>query len=81
MTQQFTNIKPVLTGYLERIERLIEEKNGLLEDIRDIKREAKGAGFDMKQLNNMIKLRAMDPDKRREEEELRDIYIAALDLI
>lgn len=70
-----------LKSFLERVERLVEEKAALQEDIKDIKTEAKSAGFDMKAFNEMLRLRKMDAEKRREQEALRDMYMNALDLI
>ena len=75
------NSAKALQGFLERVERLVEEKAALQSDIKDIKAEAKGAGFDMKTFNEMLKLRAMDAEKRQEQEALRDMYMNALDLI
>lgn len=69
-----------LKAFCERIERLKEEVAGLHDDIKDIKAEAKGAGFDLKTLNEMLRLRAMDSDKRQEQEDLRDLYASVLGL-
>lgn len=69
-----------LKTFCERIERLKEEVAGLHDDIKDIKAEAKGAGFDLKTLNEMLRLRAMDSDKRQEQEDLRDLYASVLGL-
>ena len=70
-----------LKGFCERVERLEEEKRGLANDIKDIKTEAKSVGFDVKTMNEMLRLRRMDANKRQEQEALRDTYMAALDLI
>ena len=67
-----------LRGYLDRIERLEEEKKGIADDIKDIYAEAKGVGFDAKILRKVYMLRKMNTDKRREEEELLDLYKAAV---
>lgn len=75
------NAKERLKSFCERVERLEEEKRGLASDIKDIKTEAKSVGFDVKTLNEMLRLRRMDTNKRQEQEELRDTYMAALDLI
>lgn len=75
------NSAKALQGFLERVERLTEEKADLQSDIKDIKAEAKGSGFDMKTFNEMLKLRKMDAEKRQEQEALRDMYMNALDLI
>lgn len=75
------NAKERLKSFCERVERLEEDKRGLASDIKDIKTEAKSVGFDVKTLNEMLRLRRMDTNKRQEQEELRDTYMAALDLI
>lgn len=67
-----------LRAFCERIERLAEEKKAIGEDIREIKAEAKGNGFDGPTLNEMLKLRAMDKAERDEREALRDTYAHAL---
>ncbi|MDX9690549.1 MAG: DUF2312 domain-containing protein [Alphaproteobacteria bacterium] len=67
-----------LKSYLDRIERLTEEKTGIGEDIRDIYAEAKAAGFDTKTMRALIKLRQIDTEKRREQEELLELYKAAV---
>ena len=69
-----------LVQYLERIERLEEEKAGLAEDIRDVYAEAKSAGFETKIMRQIIKLRKMDHQKRQEQEELLDLYKSAIGL-
>lgn len=63
-----------LNKFIDRIERLEEEKKELLDDIREIYVEAKGAGFDTKVMRQIIKLRKMDPADRAENEFLRDEY-------
>lgn len=67
-----------LRSYIERIERLEEEKKGLGADIRDIYAEAKGNGFDPKIMRQIVRLRKMDPADRQEMEALLDVYRAAL---
>ena len=69
-----------LQSFVERIERLEEEKSNLLEDIKDIYTELKATGFDVKTTRKIVKLRAMDAEKRREEEELLDVYKEQLKL-
>lgn len=70
-----------LKSYCERVERLEEEKKGLASDIKDIYAEAKGCGFDAKTIRKLVKLRAMDENKRREEEEILELYKNAIGLI
>ena len=61
-------------SYIERIERLEEEKSNILADIREVYSEAKGQGFDTKVMRQIIRLRKMDPADRSENEFLRDEY-------
>lgn len=70
-----------LLSFLERVERLEEEKKALAEDIKEIYAEAKGVGFDAKVLRKLISLRKMDTEKRREEEELLDLYKSAVGMM
>ena len=69
-----------LKALITRVEKLLEERKSISEDISEVKREAKNQGFDMPTFNAMIKLRAMDAEARREKEELREIYIDSLGL-
>jgi uncharacterized protein (UPF0335 family) len=69
-----------LRSFIERIERLTEEKSALAADIREVFSEAKGNGFDVKIMRLIIKLRAMDSGDRQEQEALLDLYKAALGL-
>ena len=64
--------------YIERIERLEEEKKALSDDIREIYSEAKGTGFDIKVLRHIIRLRKMDTSDRNEMEQIIEIYKSAL---
>jgi uncharacterized protein (UPF0335 family) len=63
-----------LLSFIERIERLEEEKRTIADDIKDVKGEAKGRGYDMTTLNEMLKLRKLDAQEREEREQLRDTY-------
>ncbi len=67
-----------LRAFIERIERLNEEKKALSEDIKEVFAEAKGNGFDPKIIRKIVTIRKQDPDKRVEEETLLDLYLAAL---
>ncbi len=69
-----------LKSFIERVERLTEEKDAMTADIREIFSEAKGTGFDVKIMRMIIKLRAMDEDDRKEQAALLDMYKSALDL-
>ncbi|HIM24379.1 MAG TPA: DUF2312 domain-containing protein [Rhodospirillales bacterium] len=68
-----------LRSFVERIERLEEEKVALSADIREVYAEAKGAGFDIKVMRQLIRLRKMDKDDRSEMEAILDVYERALD--
>lgn len=67
-----------LKSFVERIERLHEEKKAISDDIADVYQEAKGFGYDVKVLREVIKRRARDPDEMRKTEEIIDLYMAAL---
>jgi len=67
-----------LRSFVERIERLEEEKAALAADIREVYSEAKGAGFDIKTLRQVVRLRKLDQADRREQEELLTVYMSAL---
>ena len=64
--------------FIERIERLEEEKKGLSEDINGVYSEAKANGFDAKVMRQIIKLRAMEQHQRQEWEAVLDTYMSAL---
>ncbi len=67
-----------LRSFLERVERLEEEKAAIAGDIKEVFAEAKGEGYDTKTLRKVIRLRKMDKAKREEEEALLDLYLSAL---
>ena len=67
-----------LKQFIERIERLEEEKAGIAGDIKEIYAEAKGNGFDTKAMRKLISLRKKDFDKRKEEEAILELYMQAL---
>ncbi|UJX46616.1 DUF2312 domain-containing protein [Xanthobacter sp. YC-JY1] len=73
--------KARLLSYIERVERLEEEKKAIADDIKDVKAEAKSAGFDVKMITKMIALRRLTPAERRLEKELTEIYEAACGLL
>jgi len=70
-----------LKAFIERIERLEEEKTALTEDLKEVYGEAKATGFDVKTMRRIVKLRKMDIEKRREEEELLELYKSAIGLV
>ncbi len=67
-----------LRSFVERIERLEEEKAALAADIREVYSEAKGAGFDVKVLRQIVRLRKVDQSDRQQMEHLFDVYKSAL---
>ena len=70
-----------LTLYIERIERLEEEKRAMMADIRDVYAEAKATGFDPKIMRQLVKMRAMDRELLQEQDELLQTYRAAVGLV
>ncbi len=69
-----------LRVFIERIERLEEEKAALAADIREVYAEAKGDGFDAKTMRQVVRLRKLESAERQEQEALLDLYQAALGL-
>jgi uncharacterized protein (UPF0335 family) len=69
-----------LKSFVERIERLEEERAALGADVREVYSEAKGGGFDTKIIRQIIRLRKLDKAQRQEQEALLDLYKRALDL-
>ncbi len=67
-----------LRSFIERIERLEEEKAALAADIREVYAEARGTGFEPKTMRQIVRLRKMDTDDRQEQESLLEIYKSAL---
>ncbi|HET6521022.1 MAG TPA: DUF2312 domain-containing protein [Geminicoccaceae bacterium] len=67
-----------LRSFVERIERLEEEKREVQDQIKDVFAEAKGEGYDIKVLRQVVRLRRMRPNDRSELEELLDLYKSAL---
>jgi uncharacterized protein (UPF0335 family) len=72
--------KDRLRSFIERIERLEEEKAALTGDIREVYAEAKGVGFDAKIMRQIVKLRKLDNAERQEQEALLDLYKQAVGL-
>lgn len=73
-------ISEILRSYIERIERLEEEKHELSQDINEVYSEAKGSGYDVKVMRQIIKLRKMDPADRAETNFLLEEYKRLLGL-
>ncbi len=68
-----------LRSFVERIERLEEEIKGLNDDKKDIYNEAKGEGFDVKILREVVRLRKQDKNERDERDSLLDVYLHAIE--
>ena len=66
---------------IERIERLEEEKKGIADDVKDVYAEAKAVGYDVKMMRQIVRLRKMKPDDRREMEAILDTNKAALGML
>ncbi|HEX7726381.1 MAG TPA: DUF2312 domain-containing protein [Rhizomicrobium sp.] len=70
--------KEHLKSFIERIERLEEEKAALAADIREVYSEAKGTGFDVKIMRQVVRLRKLDTADRQEQDAILDLYLSAL---
>jgi uncharacterized protein (UPF0335 family) len=73
--------KDHLKAFVERIERLEEEKKALSDDLRDVYAEAKGTGFDVKALRAIVRMRKEDTDERKEHEAILETYMHALGML
>ncbi len=67
-----------LRSFIERVERLEEDKAAVMNDIKEVFAEAKGEGYDVKTLRQVIKIRKMEKAERQEQEAMLDLYLAAL---
>jgi uncharacterized protein (UPF0335 family) len=67
-----------LRSFIERIERLEEDKAAVQSDLKEVFAEAKGTGFDAKILRKVVRLRKQDVAKRQEEEALIELYLSAI---
>jgi uncharacterized protein (UPF0335 family) len=72
--------KEHLRSFIERIERLEEEKKALADDIREVYSEAKGTGFDAKIMRQVIRMRKLDKADFQEQEAMLDLYLTAMDM-
>jgi uncharacterized protein (UPF0335 family) len=70
-----------LRQFIERIERLEEEKAGIASDIKEVKAEAKLRGFDVKAITAILRIRKMDADERAEQEAMLELYKEALGML
>lgn len=67
-----------LKSFIERIERLEEDRAAVTSDLKEVYAEAKGEGFDTKILRKVVRLRKQDKAKRQEEDALVDLYLSAI---
>jgi len=67
-----------LRAFIERIERLEEEKKTIADDIKDVYAECKGTGFDVKAVRQLVRIRKQDQAERQEAEAILELYMAAL---
>lgn len=67
-----------LKAFVERVEKLEEEKKAISEDVRGVYAEANSNGFDVKALRTVVKLRKLDVNERKEQESILETYMAAL---
>ncbi|MBL0319440.1 MAG: DUF2312 domain-containing protein [Alphaproteobacteria bacterium] len=82
MTRQIAGVTgEFLLQYIQRIERLEQDKATVSEDIKSVYAEAKNNGFDTKIMKQVVKLRKMDPNERDEQETLLDIYKQAIGMM
>lgn len=70
-----------IKAFIERIERLEEEKAGVAEDIKDVFAELKGRGFDAKAIRQILKIRKQDHSERQEQEAILELYMQALGMV
>ncbi|MHA1540182.1 MAG: DUF2312 domain-containing protein [Alphaproteobacteria bacterium] len=70
-----------LRSFIERVERLEEEKGAIQEDVKEVFAEAKANGFDVKTMRQIIKLRQMDQEEIEEQEAMLDTYRRALGML
>ena len=73
--------KEQLKAFVERVERLEEEKKAIADDIRDVFAEAKANGFDIKALRTIVRLRKQDIEERKEQEAILETYMHALGML
>ena len=67
-----------LKQFVERIERLEEEKKAIADDIKDVFAELKGRGFDVKAIRSILRIRKQDHSERQEQEAILELYMNAL---
>ena len=72
--------KEHLRSFVDRIERLEEERAALTADIREVYSEAKGTGFDSKIMRQVVRMRKLDKADFQEQEAMLDLYLTAMDM-
>ena len=73
--------KDQLKAFVERIERLEEEKKAIADDVRDVYAEAKANGYDVKALRKVVRMRKQDVNERKEQEAILETYLHALGML
>jgi uncharacterized protein (UPF0335 family) len=73
--------KDQLKAFVERVERLEEEKKAIADDVRDVYAEAKANGYDIKALRTVVRLRKQDVNERKEQEAILETYLHALGML
>ena len=73
--------KDQLKAFIERVEKLEEEKKAISDDIRDVYAESKANGFDVKALRTIVRLRKMDANEREEQDAILETYMHALGML
>lgn len=70
-----------LRAFIERVERLEEEKRTIADDIKEVYAEAKGNGFNAKVMRKIVSMRRQDAEKRQEEETILNLYMGSLEML
>ncbi len=73
--------KDHLKAFVERVERLEEEKKTIADDVRDVYAEAKASGYDVKAMRTVVRLRKLDANERKEQEAILETYMHALGML
>lgn len=70
-----------LRAFIERVERLEEEKKSIADDVKEVYAEAKGSGFDVRIMRQVIRIRKQDRNERAEQQAILDLYLHALNIL
>lgn len=81
MSEINTSTRNQLKSFIERVERLEEEKAALAGDIKEVYAEAKSSGFDVKALRTIVRMRRQDDTERKEQEAVLETYLHALGML